>query len=37
MSALAETVMELSRHDPARAATYRNAAFEMLWAGIARK
>ena len=37
MSALAETVMELSRHDPARATTYRNAAFEMLWAGIARK
>jgi AcrR family transcriptional regulator len=37
MSALAETVMELSRHDPVRAMTYRDAAFEMLWAGIARK
>jgi AcrR family transcriptional regulator len=37
MTALAETVMELSRHDAPRATTYRNAAFEMLWAGIARK
>lgn len=37
MSALAEMVMELSRHDPARTVTYRDAAFEMLWAGIARK
>ena len=37
MSALAETVMELSRHDRKRARVYENARFEMLWAGIAKK
>lgn len=37
MSALAETTMELVRQDPEKADVYRNAGFEMLWSGIARK
>jgi len=37
MSALAETVMELARQDPESSSLYRDAGFEMLWAGIARR
>lgn len=37
MSVLADTTMEFIRQDPEKAEIYRNAGFEMLWAGIARK
>lgn len=37
MGALAETVIDLMRLDPAQAKVYRTAGFKMLWAGIARK
>jgi hypothetical protein len=37
MSVLADTTMEFIRQDPEQAEIYRNAGFEMLWAGIARK
>lgn len=37
MSVLADTTMEFIRQDPEKVEIYRNAGFEMLWAGIARK
>jgi AcrR family transcriptional regulator len=36
MSALAEATMQLIEQDGVNAAVYRNAGFEMLWAGITR-
>jgi AcrR family transcriptional regulator len=37
MQALAQTTMEFMRQNPKQAEMYRNAGFEMLWAGIALK
>jgi len=35
--ALAETTMEFMRRNSGQAELYRNAGFEVLWAGITRK
>jgi AcrR family transcriptional regulator len=37
LGALAEMTMEFMVREPERAATYRTAGFEMLWAGITRR